>query len=143
MKDFLDQIKALIVVSAVIGTVVGTIVGVSISASIDFVGTVVGVVITGSALLARGHKLSHELKLTSAPGYRILRLLEVLVSPKKYDQVYEPIVADWNAEYLKAIDNKRSKAKLIAIRIRYTWALIAAFGLDFAVVEKVAGFFTK
>jgi hypothetical protein len=63
-----------------------------------------------------------------APGYRILAAAEFLCSPKTIDQVFEPLIADWQQEYFNALnDNRWLKARWISIR--YMWKAGLAFGL--------------
>ena len=76
-----------------------------------------------------------------APGYRVLSAAEFLCSPKTMDQVFEPLVSDWQEEYFVALNEKRW-FKVRWISIRYMWKALLAFGLS-KVFAAVRAFSTK
>lgn len=58
-------------------------------------------------------------------AYNILNLTNFLFSPKHNKDVFQPIVADWQEEYLEALFKKETwKAR--CINVRYTYAFLAA-----------------
>ena len=61
-------------------------------------------------------------KLVLPPGQLFLKISEILVSKKRYEQSCLPAIADWREEYYEALDQNRSWVKFTAIRIRHTWA---------------------
>lgn len=78
-------------------------------------------------------------KIVRPPGYRELGLISFFVSPQKIENVYEPIIADWNVEYYEALSKSKPVIRVFFIRVRYMYALISALGLD-AIVKKAVSF---
>ena len=76
---------------------------------------------------------------SSPPGHRELSLISFLVSSKKLERVYKPIVSDWNAEHYAALKKNKPAIRAFLIRIRYMYALISALGLTS--ILKTAAFF--
>ena len=86
-----------------------------------FVFSIVTTLIQG----VRGERLLFE----SAPGTRLLGIVEFLCSTKSVEKVFIPLVADWHKEYFDALTEKRwFKARWISVR--YTWSFILAMGLN-------------
>jgi hypothetical protein len=64
-----------------------------------------------------------------APGTRLLQIVDFLCSPTTVEQVFEPLVADWQKEYFDALHKgRRLKARWISVR--YYWSTIQALGLS-------------
>jgi hypothetical protein len=61
----------------------------------------------------------------SISGHRCLKISEFLYSSKTQKEVFEPIVADWLAEYCKAL-SKKEIWKARWINVRYTYAFLVA-----------------
>ena len=77
-----------------------------------------------------------------APGYSVLAAAEFLCGPKTIDQVFEPLVSDWQEEYFAALNQNRwVKAKWISLR--YMWKAVLAFGLSKLLAAVRAVFSTK
>ena len=80
-------------------------------------------------------------RIKKAPGYRILAVAEFLCGPKTIDQVFEPLVSDWQEEHFAALSQGRwFKARWISIR--YMWKALLAFGLS-KLLTAVRAFSTK
>jgi len=63
------------------------------------------------------------------PGTRLLQIADFLSSPTNVEQVFEPLVADWQKEYFDALQQGRTlKARWISVR--YYWRSILALGLS-------------
>lgn len=76
-----------------------------------------------------------------APGFRVLQVADFFCSPKTIDQVFEPLVSDWQEEYFAALNGGRwFKARWISIR--YMWKALLAFGLS-KLFAAVRAFSTK
>ena len=69
-----------------------------------------------------------QLRIQRPPASLMLRLAEILVSKKRYERDCMAALADWHEEYFEALDQKRGKMKMAAIRIRHTWAFFKATG---------------
>lgn len=57
--------------------------------------------------------------------YKILKLTELIYSPKTQKEIFEPIVVDWQEEYFEAL-SKKEIWKAHWINVRYTYAFLAA-----------------
>ena len=64
------------------------------------------------------------------PGERLLRLAEILFSPKTVALTFKPLVGDWQYEYFEALKARRSRWHLRIMRVRYTWEYTKACGLS-------------
>lgn len=63
------------------------------------------------------------------PGTNIVKIADFLCSPKSVEQIFEPLVADWQKEYFDALkDGRRVKARWISVR--YYGRAVMAFGLN-------------
>lgn len=63
------------------------------------------------------------------PGNRIIRMSEFLFSKKQFEALVLPIISDMREEYFEALSQNRiGKARWV--RVRGTWSLFAAMGLD-------------
>lgn len=72
---------------------------------------------------------SRKVTIARPPGMRLMNVVEVLVSPERYERVFQPILADWHEEFFQALSQNRGRGKLLAIRIRHTWGFLKALGL--------------
>ena len=80
-------------------------------------------------------------RLAKPPGFRVLTVAEFFCSPKTIDQVFEPLVSDWQEEYFAALnENRWFKARWVSIR--YMWKALLAFGLS-KLFAAVRAFSTK
>jgi hypothetical protein len=80
-----------------------------------------------------------QLRLHKAPGSLVLRFADFFCSPKTVDQVFEPLVADWQDEYFLALSEHRTlKAKWISMR--YLWSAVCALGLTrlFSLIKSIS-----
>ena len=64
------------------------------------------------------------------PGGKLLRLSEILFSPKTVTLTFRPLIADWQYEYFEALKAKRPGWQLRLISIRYAWHYAKACGLS-------------
>lgn len=63
------------------------------------------------------HKDSHDTELLIPPGYRIRGLLAAVYSSRTLDHVFEPVIADMQREWTRAmVDDHPKRAKWIRIR---------------------------
>ena len=62
---------------------------------------------------------------TSPPGTVWLKIVSLFYSKKNKNQVFEPIVVDWQEEYFEALYNKEIW-KSRWINVRYTYAFVVA-----------------
>jgi len=66
--------------------------------------------------------LTTRLGLPTAPGAKLLVLVDFLFSPKTVEQTFKPIIADWRNEYFEALKDKREwKARWISTRYRISF----------------------
>ena len=65
----------------------------------------------------------------SAPGQKLLRIAEIVFSPKTVMLTFRPLVADWQFEYFEALNENRSRWHLRMITFRYYWYFAKACGL--------------
>lgn len=70
--------------------------------------------------------------------------MDFFFSPKKVENVFKPIIADWHHEYFDALKQGR-KWKARWISVRYNYAFIMALGLSkvWSLVEKATSVITK
>jgi hypothetical protein len=69
-------------------------------------------------------------RLQSPPGQRLLKLAEILFSPKTVLLTFKPLIADWQFEYFEGLANKLPNWRLRYISIRYYWYYAKACGLS-------------
>ena len=91
------------------------------------VGIAIWRVLNGMLAAVRLSKIIAELqsrsKIDSAPGSRILSIVEFFYSPKTVEEVFKPIIADWRIEYFEALKHNRTiKARWISLRYKYDFA---------------------
>lgn len=57
------------------------------------------------------------------PGHRLLKLAEMFYSQKTYKGVFEPLLADWQNEYLEVLAAGRTrKCRLMRLQLAYYFA---------------------
>lgn len=67
--------------------------------------------------------------ISTAPGSKLLSIVEFLFSPQTVECTFKPIIADWRMEYFDALKlEKRWKARWISVR--YICRFIIAMGLS-------------
>ena len=87
------------------------------------------------------------LKLKKPPGQLLLEIVEIVVSTRRYETTFEPLVADWRKEYFDALRDDRGRAKMFFINARYViafaWAFACGIRSLWNVVDKAAKFFSS
>lgn len=95
-------------------------------------GLVSALAVDSASVLARVRlRKSVTRKLVShPPGLRLLKLAEILFSPKTVVLTFKPLIADWQFEYFDGLTKKYPVWRLRLISFRYYWYFTKACGLS-------------
>lgn len=62
------------------------------------------------------------------PGALMLRIAEVLCTSKRLEDVYKPIIADYQHEYFEALKSG-NRPRILFVKVRHYWGFLKATGL--------------